>query len=147
MKLHCEVNALYIHYQARDLQAQQHLHIKIKARSLLLDEQKGLLSQQSVLKNLIREYKYAGCKNRATLFEEMRKVAVLRRKLLNVNLQCQLIQTKVDELTLSIEQTRKLIWKLHNKCNKFSGLLARLKAIQLNKSLSEEESELEEYLS
>ncbi|MEG3135821.1 hypothetical protein SC206_19880 [Rouxiella sp. T17] len=147
MKSHRKINALYAHYQARNLQARQNLYMTIRNRDGLIIKREELKVQQDVIKKLIKEYCYKACNNRATLFEEMRKVAVFRRKLLSVELECLQVQSEIDELTLKKKEISHLLLILENKSKKFIQLLAQSKLVQLRKNLSEEESELEEYLS
>ena len=147
MQSHRKINALYAHYQARNLQARQNLYITIRNRDLVIIKRNELNVQQNVIKKLIKEYSYIACNNRATLFEEMRKVAVLRRKLLSVELECLQAQSQIDELTLKKKEISRLLLTLQNKSKKFIQLLAQSKLVQLRKNLSEEEAELEEYLS
>lgn len=147
MKLHHKLQVLIANYQARGIQIQFKITQGINHEYRLNDEIDELKRQENALKKIIKFYGYDNTVDRATLFEEIRKVAVLRRQLTLLNQQMLQKMKDFEENNLELQKNRRELLCINNKTEKYSYLHKKIKVADRIRINHQGEIEMEELFS
>lgn len=133
-------------YQAKERRYQSLIWLLEQEKFQLNNEKLGLSNQKEILSKAIKSHCFENVNCRSELFQEQRKISVLRRRLLY--LEQQIIQLnesmqKLQKKIVEVNELRRLVMKLFNK---YKLLTSREIKLQRIKQELQNESETEELL-
>ncbi len=146
MSLLRKLHPLLVRSQTRENRYQFSLMLLKKDQCVLKNESKALSTQHLTLQQMIKNHCFKGISSRSELFLEQRKLSVLRRQLLLLVSQQEIINGRLQVLQKKIDQALVSKHRCMRSSNKYKFLIQIEQKKQLIRQERLNESEIEELI-